>query len=474
MNKERQQFSIDDKKEIKRQYDLCCSKTLFEREHGETLYSRRDPFQRDYARVLYSSSFRRLQGKMQILGINSSAFYRNRLTHSLEVSQIARSIAYDLARLCDGKAMYYSAAKPQIDLCCLEAAALCHDIGHPAFGHSGEHVLDDIAKKSSLRFEGNAQNFRVLRTLEKYDPETNGLNLTWRTLLAINKYFVKEDVSAKKFMYNEDYDKLKSIREKTGLLNQRTLDVQIIELADDIAYAVHDLEDALTYRSFNIDELCYTLKVESKALVEKNKSITQGLDNDAVEISLNKFNEIVKDARETASKSNSHSTLQEYSQVFRKKLVSQLTNSLVKNITLDVVSKNTAQTNGTLDSNKELCLGQLRPLCKLLKDAIFDCVTRDEEIALYEKRGEIVLRSLYEAFIDSSVNKKNMLIPPDYRYNAEPKENVLGVIDFLAGMMDTYAIGKYEELFGTRFDEIKISGFVNEGNKDKIEKAMLI
>lgn len=215
-NKIRSSFSKDDKKEIKQQYDLCNSSELKRREHSAN-YEYRDEFQRDYARILYSSSFRRLQCKMQILGINSTAFYRNRLTHSLEVCQIARSIAFDLSQACDYKAMYYSSLKNNNDLCCLEAAALCHDIGHPAFGHSGEQVLDSIAQNYNMRFEGNAHNFRVLRELEKYDPEIKGLNLTYRTLLAINKYIVKEDATNKKFMFANDYDKLMEIRKETGL-----------------------------------------------------------------------------------------------------------------------------------------------------------------------------------------------------------------------------------------------------------------
>lgn len=451
------QLTTEDKTEIKQQYDLLTGLAqLNEREHAEINYTPRDVFQRDYARVLYSPSFRRLQCKMQILGINTAAFYRNRLTHSLEVCQIARSIAFDLAKSCDGKAMYYSSPQKPNDLCCLEAAALCHDIGHPAFGHSGERALDAIAKEYGMRFEGNAQNFRVLRTLEKYDPEIKGLNLTNRTLLAINKYIVREDTNVKKFMFADDYDELYKVREKAGLLRMRTLDVQIIELADDIAYAVHDLEDGLAIRAFNIDELRYVLKVKRDELnKERSKGKSVEFSEDDIEYSLGIFDQIICKAHNEASKSKSYCTPQEYSQVFRKKLISLLTNSLVKNVTFDKVSEKDAQIHGT-DQNKELCLYKLKPLCSLLKDAIFECATRDEDIALYEKRGEIVINSLFHAFMDPQVNKKNMLLPPDYRYEENPMKKVKGVIDFIAGMMDTFAIEKYEELFGIKFNEIPI------------------
>lgn len=457
INANNRQLTTDDKKEIKRQYDLLNNSTcLNDREHADIIYTPRDIYQRDYARVLYSPSFRRLQCKMQILGVNSAAFYRNRLTHSLEVCQIARSIAFDLAKSCDGKAMYYSSSRSMNDLCCLEAAALCHDIGHPAFGHSGERALDKIAKKFGMRFEGNAQNFRVLRTLEKYDPTIKGLNLTNRTLLAINKYIVREDANVDKFMFADDYDKLNEARNRSQLLRQRTLDVQIIELADDIAYAVHDLEDGLANRAFNIDELRYVLDIKRKKLkAKRDKGGDVDFTDDQIDYSFKIFDQIIDEARKYAVQSNSYSTPQEYSQIFRKKLVSLLTNCLVKNVTLCTVSKKDAKIHGT-DENKELSLYSLKPLCSLLKDGIFECATRDEDIALYEKRGEIVINSLFHAFIDPKVNKKNMLLPPDYRYEKAPEDNIKGVIDFIAGMMDTFAIEKYEELFGIKFDEIPI------------------
>lgn len=174
--------------EIKKQYNLLNSKILQKREFKEKL-NKRIEYQRDYTRILYSSAFRRLQGKMQILGIESTAFYRNRLTHSLEVAQIARSIAFDLAKIC--KLPMYTLDK---DIYVIEAAALAHDIGHPPFGHKGEEILDNIYKSKGkhIRFEGNAQNFRVLRKLEKKGYGYDGLNLTNRVLLAINKYIIKE------------------------------------------------------------------------------------------------------------------------------------------------------------------------------------------------------------------------------------------------------------------------------------------
>ena len=131
-------LTADDIKEIKRQDKLIHTAKISEREYGLKGYDTRNPYQRDYARILYSAAFRRLQGKMQILGIETSAFFRNRLTHSLEVAQIAKGIRWQLDKDCYGKDTTLS------DMFLLDAAALAHDIGHPAFGHKGERVLNDL------------------------------------------------------------------------------------------------------------------------------------------------------------------------------------------------------------------------------------------------------------------------------------------------------------------------------------------
>lgn len=411
---------------------LQCSK-LKDREHKNDDYSERDPFHRDYTRILYSSAFRRLQGKMQILGVESSAFFRNRLTHSLEVAQIARSIASNIYT-----AVGYDDKWTESEIALIEAAALAHDIGHPAFGHKGERVIDDIAKQYILRFEGNAQNFRVLRKLEKKEHTIKGLNLTNRTLLAINKYIVKEDHNVKKFLYKEDFDYLAGIRRDCNLENIRTLDVQIIDLSDEIAYAVHDLEDSLALRYFNIDELLYDIKL--------------GKDENAYEL----FKKIVEETKEYSEKSCSYNTIQEYSQVFRKKLTSVLTNKFINDVTIsEVTDSQVISEHGTKPHQYELSLDKYKNLSKLLKSHIFSCVTRDSNIMLYEAKGEIVIKSLFDLFSDEKFNKDGKLLPPDFRPNSD-YSLVQGSIDYIAGMMDTFAISEYERFYKVKFSDIVI------------------
>ena len=153
-------------------------------------------FQRDYTRILYASSFRRLQGKMQLFAVQSDQFIRNRLTHSLEVAQIARSIAKEIGY-------------DQNEIYVVEAAALAHDIGNPPFGHAGERYLNKLAKDAG-GFEGNAQTFRILTTVEQKRADFQGLNLTYRTLLGVLKYFNKYNQNLSDKLFAEQkiiYDK---------------------------------------------------------------------------------------------------------------------------------------------------------------------------------------------------------------------------------------------------------------------------
>lgn len=462
MEENQNQLQLKDKQiaEIIKQYKLIDTESLRKREHGGAGYSERDDFQRDYARILYSPSFRRLQGKMQIMGIKSDAFFRNRLTHSLEVAQIATSIAFLLSKACkciQGKEIYKD------DIYVLEAAALAHDIGHPAFGHKGERVLDEIAKTIDKRFEGNAQNFRVLRNLEVKDNEWKGLNLTYRTLLAINKYIVKEDKEVKKFMYKDDYKFLNRIREKNNLQEVRTLDVQIIEIADDIAYAVHDLEDGLALRKFNVDEILYLLKAEENKEKGEEKKETPS----------KQFEDIVSKAKEYAEKNN-NTNIQEYSKIFRTRLTSLLVNTFVHDITLAKVSDDEVKKRGiNIEEGKfELSLNKYKNLLKALKSNIFTCATRDTGIQEYEIKGELIIKTLFNIYSNPKSNPNAMLLPPDYRpdkddpnFKKKLKENS---INYIAGMMDTFAISKFEDYTGIAIDKINLDSIENKDTNENI------
>ena len=176
----------------------------------------RSAFRRDYARLLHSPAFRRLQGKPQLFPSIEHDFFRNRLTHSLEVAQVAKSIALRLNH-CH---CYFREKENQIDTDLVEAAALAHDLGHPPFGHNGERALDDCMKDRG-GFEGNAQSLRILSKLSKKEPQRSpevGLNLTHRTLAAIVKYDKripirrKSNESIVKGFYDSEKDLIQRIK----------------------------------------------------------------------------------------------------------------------------------------------------------------------------------------------------------------------------------------------------------------------
>lgn len=383
----------------------------------------RNEYQRDYSRILYSTSFRRLQGKMQLLGIQSDKFYRNRLTHSLEVAQIARAIAERLRILSGLDDIYID------DTYVVEAGALAHDIGNPPFGHHGERVLNKLMENKG-GFEGNAQTLRVLNELEKKLPNTKGLNLTLRTLLSVVKYYIpykKEDPKPKKFIYESNYKQLEEVLAEYRIC-PRTIDVQIVDLADEIAYAAHDLEDALSLKLFNIDEFIF----EFKHFTEK--------DTDYV-----KLEELVRKAKKFARSASNYNSSEEFGLLLRKELTSNLVNDLINDVGLVQIDDSFKEETGTRNE-RELGFVTLDSFADGLKKFTFSCINRTNIVQFYEKQGEKVIKGLFDAFNDETFNKSNLLLPVEFRKSEEDRERM--VADYISGMMDSYSIKIFEDLYG--------------------------
>ena len=199
--------------------------------HHEPEAETRSPWQRDRDRIIHSSAFRKLQYKTQVFVNHEGDFYRTRLTHSLEVSQIARSIARALG----------------LDEDLTEALALAHDLGHPPFGHAGEDALNTVMKPFG-GFDHNAQSLRIVTLLESRYAGWDGLNLTWETLEGLVKH---NGPLRHPTPYIVEYND----RHKLDLHTQPSAEAQVAAIADDVAYHSHDLDDGLRARLFTVNDL---------------------------------------------------------------------------------------------------------------------------------------------------------------------------------------------------------------------------
>lgn len=390
-------------------------------------------YQRDYTRILYSSSFRRLQGKMQLFAVQSDQFIRNRLTHSLEVAQIARSIATEIGYR-------------ENDIYVVEACALAHDIGNPPFGHAGERFLNTLGK-SFGGFEGNAQTFRILTTVEQKRAEFQGLNLTYRTLLGILKYYNKysgklSDIAfaKQKFIYDRDYDLVKGIIEETNI-QLRTLDVQIVDLADEIAYAAHDLEDGLRLGILTPDEVMHDF---CRSETDSN--------------SQKELESIFLDSKQRAGFKNTDISSAEYTKLYRKEITSRVIHTLINDIGIVTLSPEEKEKKGT-NSDVEIGFVKFGKLASGLKKTIYECITNNDEVYAYENEGNRMLQELYDFYKDHAC-----YLPPEYRadniikqypndYREEARDtgvkDVLQnrlIMDYISGMMDEYVKTVYVRL----------------------------
>src|SRR5437660_795245 len=195
------------------------------------------PYRNDYARdrdrVIHSRAFRRLEAKTQVFTTRYSDHFRNRLTHTLEVAQIARTVA--------------GALHLNTDLA--EALALVHDIGHPPFGHAGEHRLDELMREFGGRFDHNLHALRIVETFEQRYPDYSGLNLTFEVREGIIKH--SRDYTA------DEYPELAAYQ----LQHTPPLEAQLIDLVDEIAYNVADLDDGFEAHLLDLDLLRAELQI---------------------------------------------------------------------------------------------------------------------------------------------------------------------------------------------------------------------
>jgi dGTPase len=238
------------------------------RRHPDKRSDARSSFQRDRDRLIYTDAFRRLAGVTQVISALEGHVYHNRLTHTIKVAQVARRLAERLGERGDLVAPAEGLPAPPLSPDVAEAAALAHDLGHPPFGHVGEHELQRLLEPldPADSFEGNAQSFRIVTRISRSQARFTGINLTRASLLAILKYpWLRHPGdpfgSLKWGAYSSELDDFRFAKELAddaplpGPGEPLSLEAQVMDWADDITYAVHDIEDLFRAGLIPLDRL---------------------------------------------------------------------------------------------------------------------------------------------------------------------------------------------------------------------------
>jgi dGTPase len=352
-----------------------------EKEH---LY--RSAYQRDRDRIIHSTAFRKLEYKTQVFVNHEGDYYRTRLTHTIEVAQIARSIARVL-RLNE-------------DL--TEAIALAHDIGHTPFGHSGENTLNKLSKKYDKKnggFEHNRQGLRVVDKLELRYPDFPGLNLS---------HEVREGISK----HNTSYDHPHPDLFDTG--TNPTLEAQVVDLADEIAYNNHDLDDGLAAKYITGEELKKNVSIWAEVFA-KTKKENPHLDKERL-----KYRTIrdLINLQVLDLETHTETLLKEK----KIKCVEEIKNSKKRLVNFTPLMK---------EKNKQL------------KNFLFDNLYRHYKVVRMANKSERFISDMFEVYIENDLNQ----LPPFYQEKLREDSPYRVVCDYLAGLTDREALDEHQRLF---------------------------
>ena len=348
----------------------------------------RSPYQRDRDRIIHSSSFRRLKHKTQVFVNTEGDHYRTRLTHSMEVSQISRTLSRSLGL--------------NEDLS--ETLSLAHDLGHTPFGHAGEEVLNNCMNGKG-GFDHNIQTLRIVTYLENKYYKFRGLNLTFETLDGLIKHNgpVK---NSKKFdkILGENY-----FKNRINFTSSPSLEAQIASISDDIAYNSHDLEDGLKSNLFSLEDL-NKIPVLRNIISKHKKKINQfSIDLIIRQIVREIINEMVKDIIKTTNRNINKNKLKNLNDVYRSKYPIVTFSKRMKNF----------------DNN----------IKKFLRKKMYYHL----EVKNKTSKGKKIINKLFNHI------KKN----PERYLNVSKYDNsnlARSICDFIAGMTDRYAINLFEKL----------------------------
>ena len=403
----------------------------------------RSPFERDRSRILHSAAFRRLQGKTQVFAPRESDFYRTRLTHSLEVAQIGKGLALRLGA--------------DVDL--VEASCLAHDIGHPPFGHAGESKLKELMKPYG-GFEANAQNLRILTRLENKSVDYLGLNLSRAVIDGQLKYKELFQDGLDKFVYEDDRELISWASEEASRnfsetwRSLRSFECEIMNLADDIAFSVHDLEDSIHAAYISADALVREDQRIGRVLREVDRD-TIGVGIDVCRV----YCELTRIVAGYIDPSNQdHSTSLHRGRKSRRK---QLTSYLIGRY-INAASRETrgSLVPGAVSNRYRYSVGMPREYqveIKILRELVSELVIRSAQVVTLEEKAKYIVSKLFEKF---SSEKGYDLLPDDWRELADQGGGDSSLervaCDYISGMTDEYALKTYSRLFlpgqGSVFD----------------------
>jgi dGTPase len=357
------------------------------RRYPEPPHPYRSEYARDRDRIIHSRAFRRLEAKTQVFTIRYSDHFRNRLTHTLEVSQIARTVAAALG----------------LNSELAEALALVHDIGHPPFGHAGEQKLDELMRPHGSRFNHNLQALRIVEQFESPYLDFPGLNLTFEVREGIIKH--SHDYSHAEFPHLAEYS-----------LDLRTpLEGQLIDWVDEIAYNTADLDDAREAELLDLDALRKEAPIFADAYAQIDAAYPAGREK-------LKFNASLK------------------------LVLDQLATDLIETTQQLVLASGAATADDIRRASRRLAgfsdafAGRNRELKRFLFKHIYDhpAITEDRD------RSVRCLEELFVYYLDSPG-----AMPPSHEESTSTEARHVVVCDYIAGMTDQFLLRKHQEHFGS-------------------------
>lgn len=393
---------------------------------------KRKHFPIDRDRLLYSSAFRRLSGVTQVISTIEGEITHNRLTHSLKVAQVSRRLTEQLQSNYSKEVNAIGGIDPEVT----ETAALAHDLGHPPFGHVAEVVLSECVKNDE-GYEGNAQTFRIINKLCLHRKQYDGLNLTKATLNAVLKYpWLKKEGNKKWGAYKTEKNVFDWVRNDVGD-ERKSPEAEIMDWADDVTYAVHDLEDFV--RAGLIPLFLHNISEN-----EKGKFLESARQR------LAKKDIAVKDDKEWSRYEKAYERLMYLNPFFEPYIGDTQQRADMRSFTSVLISRfiNVFELNVPSDNSQEYAAipDEERIETKLLKQLTWHYVIENPSLAIQQHGFKKVINDLFQVYNDE---KNDRLIPPLLWFTRDVNASQARIAaDIVSSMTDSQALNLHKRLFG--------------------------